>query len=199
MKPSELYKLWAPEDSIWSNWAKPVLFAENIFGDEEPQQTTKWLTANIAWAPAIDSRTAVLHGDYRLENVVFDLAAIGRVNAVLDWEAATIGDPLVDLGLLLTFWEGPDQPLNPIASAHTRTRGFPSKRQLADRYATRTGFDLSRLGWYIALNHYRVAGMLEVLHYRVKHGLPVPPGLEKAGSWVAPLVENGLAALRDNL
>jgi hypothetical protein len=60
MKPSELYKLWAPEDSIWSNWAKPVLFAENIFGDEEPQQTTKWLTANIAWAPAIDSRTAVL-------------------------------------------------------------------------------------------------------------------------------------------
>jgi aminoglycoside phosphotransferase (APT) family kinase protein len=146
-----------------------------------------------------NSRTAVLHGDYRLENVVFDLASVGRVNAVLDWEAATIGDPLVDLGLLLTFWEGPDQPLNPIASAHTRTRGFPSKRQLADRYATRTGFDLSRIGWYIALNHYRVAGLLEVLHYRVKHGLPVPPGLEKAGSWVAPLVESGLAALRDNL
>jgi aminoglycoside phosphotransferase (APT) family kinase protein len=146
-----------------------------------------------------NSRIAVLHGDYRLENVVFDLASIGRVNAVLDWEAATLGDPLVDLGLLLTFWEGPDQPLNPISSAHTRTRGFPTRRQLADRYATRTGFDLGRIGWYIALNHYRVAGLLEVLHYRVKNGLPVPPGLEKAGSWVGPLIDGGLTALRDNL
>ncbi|MBR7838573.1 phosphotransferase family protein [Actinospica durhamensis] len=145
------------------------------------------------------SRVAVLHGDYRLENVVFDLASVGRVNAVLDWEAATLGDPLVDLGLLLTFWEGPDQPLNPISSAHTRTRGFPTRRQLADRYATRTGYDLSRIGWYIALNHYRVAGLLEVLHYRVKHGLPVPPGLERAGSWVGPLIEAGLTALRENL
>ena len=144
-------------------------------------------------------RISVLHGDYRLENVVFDLASIGRVNAVLDWEAATLGDPLVDLGLLLTFWEGPDQPLNPISSAHTRTRGFPTRRQLADRYATRTGYDLTRIGWYIALNHYRVAGLLEVLHYRVNHGLPVPPGLERAGSWVGPLIEGGLTALRENL
>ena len=151
-----------------------------------------------AGVPA-NGKVAVLHGDYRLENVVFDLASVGRVNAVLDWEAATLGDPLVDLGLLLTFWEGPDQPLNPISSAHTRTRGFPTRRQLADRYAARTGCDLSRIGWYIALNHYRVAGLLEVLHYRVKHGLPVPPGLERAGSWVGPLIEAGLTALRENL
>jgi aminoglycoside phosphotransferase (APT) family kinase protein len=164
----------------------------------EVPRLSRLAAALRAGVPAT-SRIAVLHGDYRLENVVFDLASIGRVNAVLDWEAATIGDPLVDLGLLLTFWEGPDQPLNPIASAHTRTRGFPTRRQLADRYATRTGFDLSRIGWYIALNHYRVAGLLEVLHYRVKHGLPVPPGLERAGSWVGPLVDGGLAALRDNL
>jgi aminoglycoside phosphotransferase (APT) family kinase protein len=164
----------------------------------EVPRLSRLAAALRAGVPAV-SRTAVLHGDYRLENVVFDLASIGRVNAVLDWEAATLGDPLVDLGLLLTFWEGPDQPLNPIASAHTRSRGFPTRRQLADRYATRTGFDLSRIGWYIALNHYRVAGLLEVMHYRVSHGLPVPPGLERAGSWVGPLVDGGLAALRDNL
>jgi aminoglycoside phosphotransferase (APT) family kinase protein len=164
----------------------------------EVPRLSRLAAALRAGVPAV-SRTAVLHGDYRLENVVFDLASIGRVNAVLDWEAATLGDPLVDLGLLLTFWEGPDQPLNPIASAHTRTRGFPTRRQLADRYATRTGFDLSRIGWYIALNHYRVAGLLEVMHYRVSHGLPVPPGLERAGSWVGALVDGGLAALRDNL
>lgn len=142
-------------------------------------------------------RVAILHGDYRLENVVVSTATPGRIAAVLDWEAATLGDPLVDLGLLLTFWEGAAAPVKPIASAHTCTRGFPSVRNMADRYHLKTGFDLSRIGWYIALSHYRVAGLLEALHYRTLHGLPVAQGLEHAGTWVTDLVEAGLAALRD--
>lgn len=149
-----------------------------------------------AGVPAGD-RVAILHGDYRLENVVVSTATPGRIAAVLDWEAATLGDPLVDLGLLLTFWEGAGAAVKPIASAHTGTRGFPSVRQMAERYGLKTGFDLSRIGWYIALNHYRVAGLLEALHYRTLHGLPVASGLEQAGAWVADLVEAGLAALRD--
>ena len=142
-------------------------------------------------------RVAILHGDFRLENVVVSSMSPGRIAAVLDWEAATLGDPLVDLGLLLTFWEGAGTALKPIASAHTNHRGFPNIRQMAERYGLKTGFDLSRIGWYIALNHYRVAGLLEALHYRTLHGLPVAPGLERAGSWVPDLVESGLAALRD--
>jgi aminoglycoside phosphotransferase (APT) family kinase protein len=143
-------------------------------------------------------RVAILHGDYRLENVVVSTTSPGRIAAVLDWEAATLGDPLVDLGLLLTFWEGAGAATKPIASAHTSNRGFPTVRQMAERYEVKTGLDLSRIGWYIALNHYRVAGLLEALHYRTLHGLPVAPGLEHAGSWVADLVESGLAALRDD-
>lgn len=143
-------------------------------------------------------RCAILHGDYRLENVVVSFALPNRVAAVLDWEAATLGDPLVDLGLLLTFWEGSGTAVKPIASGHTNSRGFPSIRQMAERYALKTGFDLTRMGWYIALNHYRVAGLLEALHYQSRHGLPVTPGLEHAGTWVPDLVETGLAALRDD-
>ncbi len=60
MKPSELYKLWAPEDSIWSNWAKPVLFAEHLFDGNEPDPSTKWTSANVVWAPAPDSGTAIV-------------------------------------------------------------------------------------------------------------------------------------------
>ncbi len=149
-----------------------------------------------AGVPGSD-RVAVLHGDYRLENVVVSSAAPGRIVAVLDWEAATLGDPLVDVGLLLTFWEGAGTAIKPIASAHTGNRGFPSIRQMTERYGLKTGIDLSRIGWYIALNHYRVAGLLEALHYRTLHGLPVAPGLERAGSWVPDLVDSGLAALRD--
>lgn len=144
-------------------------------------------------------RVAILHGDYRLENVVVSNTSPGRIAAVLDWEAATIGDPLVDVGLLLTFWEGAGTPTKAIASAHTNSRGFPSIRQMAERYGLKTGFDLSRIGWYVALNHYRIAGLLEALHYRTLHGLPVAPGLEHAGSWVPDLVESGLAALRDEI
>ncbi|HXR71934.1 phosphotransferase family protein [Actinocrinis sp.] len=150
-----------------------------------------------AGVPVAD-RVAILHGDYRLENVVVSTATPGRIAAVLDWEAATLGDPLVDLGLLLTFWEGAGAAIKPIASAHTSNRGFPTVRQMAERYTAKTGFDPSRIGWYIALNHYRVAGLLEALHYRTRHGLPVAPGLEHAGTWVAELVESGLAALRDD-
>ena len=150
-----------------------------------------------AGVPAGD-RVAILHGDYRLENVVVSTATPGRIAAVLDWEAATLGDPLVDLGLLLTFWEGAGAASKPIASAHTGNRGFPSVRQMAERYNVKTGLDLSRIGWYIALNHYRVAGLLEALHYRTMHGLAVAPGLEHAGTWVADLVESGLTALRDD-
>ncbi|MGH6654661.1 MAG: phosphotransferase family protein [Actinocrinis sp.] len=149
-----------------------------------------------AGVPAGD-RVAILHGDYRLENVVVSTSSPGRIAGIIDWEAAALGDPVVDLGLLLTFWEGSGAPHKPIASAHTTARGFPTVRQMAERYALKTGFDLSRVGWYIALNHYRVAGMLEALHYRTLHGLPVADGLNSAGSWVTDVVDSGLAALRD--
>jgi aminoglycoside phosphotransferase (APT) family kinase protein len=155
------------------------------------------LASGLRAGVPVGDRVAILHGDYRLENVVVSPGMPGRIAAVIDWEAATLGDPLVDLGLLLTFWEGAGAAAKPIASAHTSSRGFPSVRQMAERYTVKTGFDLSRIGWYIALNHYRVAGLLEALHYRTLHGLPVAPGLEQAGTWVADLVESGLTALRD--
>jgi aminoglycoside phosphotransferase (APT) family kinase protein len=155
------------------------------------------LRAGVPGGHGTPDRVTILHGDYRLENVLFNANSPGRIAAVLDWEAATLGDPLVDLGLLLTFWEGAGRPQKPIASAHTTGRGFPSIRQLAERYALKTGADLSRLGWYLALNHYRVAGLLEALHYRSRNGLPVAAGLEEAGSWVQDLVDAGIAALRD--
>jgi aminoglycoside phosphotransferase (APT) family kinase protein len=156
------------------------------------------LAAGVRAGVPDGDRVAVLHGDFRLENVVVTGTPTVRIAAVLDWEAATLGDPLVDLGLLLTFWEGSGAAAKPIASAHTNSRGFPSIRQMAERYGLKTGFDLSRIGWYIALNHYRVAGMVEALHYRTLHGLPVAHGLEHAGSWVPDLVESGLAALRED-
>lgn len=143
-------------------------------------------------------RIAVLHGDFRLENILVSAASPGRIAAVLDWESAALGDPLADLGLLLAFWEGAGAPAKHIATAHTTGRGFPAVRQMAERYAAKSGFDLSRLGWYVALNYYRVAGLLEALHYRNGHGLPVAPGLDHAGSWVGEVVDAGLAALRDD-
>jgi aminoglycoside phosphotransferase (APT) family kinase protein len=156
------------------------------------------LAAGLRASVPSGERVTVLHGDYRLENVVVSTKMPGRISAVLDWEAASLGDPLVDLGLLLTFWEGDGMATNPIASAHTHNRGFPSVRQMAERYAIKTGFDTTRMGWYIALNHYRVAGLLEALHYRTAHGLPVAQGLEMAGSWVPDLVEAGLGALHEH-
>jgi aminoglycoside phosphotransferase (APT) family kinase protein len=126
--------------------------------------------------------TAIVHGDYRLDNTV--LSADGRVRAVLDWELCTLGDPLADLGTLMMYWaESPASqdalPVNPGAAASpvtaqpvapqlaaTALPGFLSRAQLAERYATRSGRDLSGIGFYVAFAHWKLACIMEGVYVR---------------------------------
>jgi aminoglycoside phosphotransferase (APT) family kinase protein len=142
------------------------------------------------------SPPAIVHGDYRLDNMLVDVAD-ARVNAVLDWEMATLGDPLTDLGLLVTYWDvlGALKSANPIADAIGPAAGFPTGRQLLDRYAERSSLDLSHLDWYIALACYKLAVILEGIHYRYIQGQTVGAGFDQIGTMVVPLVEHGLATI----
>jgi aminoglycoside phosphotransferase (APT) family kinase protein len=150
------------------------------------------LAATVPVSPA----PAIVHGDFRLDNMLVDPAA-RRVNAVLDWEMATLGDPLTDLGLLVTYWdvladigEG-----NPIATAIGPAAGFPSAADLLARYAKTSPVDLSELPWYTALACYKLAVVLEGIHYRYIHGQTVGAGFDQIGAIVAPLIETGRATL----
>jgi aminoglycoside phosphotransferase (APT) family kinase protein len=143
-------------------------------------------------------RATIVHGDYRLDNVLVEQTLDGhRINAVLDWEMATLGDPLTDLGLLVVYWEGfEDIEENPIAKGIGPSHGFPTSAALLDRYSERSGTDLSSLDWYVAFGFFKIAVILEGIHYRFQHNQTVGAGFEHIGSLVPPLVRQGLDALQ---
>ncbi|MFR9730116.1 phosphotransferase family protein [Saccharopolyspora sp. MS10] len=139
-------------------------------------------------------RNGIVHGDYRLDNVLVGDSL--EINAVLDWEMATLGDPLTDLGLLAVYWEGLDEvEENPIARGIGPRYGFPPVRELWQRYSERSGADLSDVEWYRAFGFFKLAVISEGIHYRFARGQTVGDGFEHIGALVPRLVAQGLAAL----
>jgi aminoglycoside phosphotransferase (APT) family kinase protein len=124
-----------------------------------------------AWLQARRPETAAttfVHGDYRLGNLMFAAEPSPRVAAILDWEMATLGDPLADLGYMTAMWADPGDEDDPMLtfSAITRLAGFPSRDRLVERYAERSGRDVSRLGWYQTLAVWKAAIFLEASYRR---------------------------------
>jgi aminoglycoside phosphotransferase (APT) family kinase protein len=152
------------------------------------ERLAEQLAGSVPDSPA----PAIVHGDYRLDNL---LVRGDRIAAVLDWEMSTLGDPLTDLGLLLVYWDRLPELDNPVVQGVGPRHGFPDGATLAQWYATRTGADLSGLDWYVALAGFKLAVILEGIHYRYASGLTVGDGFERVGTLVPPLVEVGLAAL----
>ncbi|MCR6485075.1 phosphotransferase family protein [Amycolatopsis sp. OK19-0408] len=138
---------------------------------------------------------AIVHGDYRLDNLVVDPAG-GQVVAVLDWEMATLGDPLADLASAVAWWDGPD---NPVATTPARVPGFPSAGFLVEAYARRSGRDLAALPWYLGFAYYKIAAIFEGIHYRARQGLTVGEGFDRLGELVPGLAERGHTALDGDL
>ncbi|MFE7133596.1 phosphotransferase family protein [Streptomyces sp. NPDC057638] len=136
----------------------------------------------------------VVHGDYRLDNVL--VGADDRITAVLDWEMSTLGDPLTDLGLLAMYGTDiavPGSPLNTTATAP----GHPSTAELIERYAARSGRDVSAIGWYTAFAWFKLAVILEGIHYRYTLGRTVGEGFDRMGDLVPVFIQHGLTTLQE--
>jgi aminoglycoside phosphotransferase (APT) family kinase protein len=110
----------------------------------------------------------IVHGDYRLDNTLVS-ATDGSVQAVLDWELCTLGDPLADVGMLLVYWAEPDDEFAAVWSA-TACPGFPGRKVVADRYAAASGRDLSEIDYYVALGYWKIATILEGVYARYAAG-----------------------------
>lgn len=122
----------------------------------------------------------IVHGDYRLDNVI--LGPEGDVRAVLDWELCTLGDPLADAGLLAVYWADPGDETIPLISAPTVVEGFPRREEVLTRYAQRSGRDLSELDYYVAFAYWKIAIILEGVYSRFASGAYGQGG---DGSWRA--------------
>ncbi|MFF2780550.1 phosphotransferase family protein [Streptomyces sp. NPDC058052] len=136
----------------------------------------------------------VVHGDYRLDNAL--VGAGDRIEAVLDWEMSTLGDPLTDLGLLVMYSTPLDLPGSPISTTATAV-GHPSAAELVERYAARSGRDVSALSWYTAFAWFKLAVILEGIHYRYTLGQTVGAGFDRIGDLVPVFIEHGLTTLQE--
>lgn len=167
------------------NGTRPLPDLERVAG---------WLGANVPTSPP----ATLVHGDYRLGNVMY-APAEPRLVAVLDWEMATIGDPLADLGYMTAMWAQAEDPHNAVGdlSSVTRLPGFPDRDFLAQRYAAATGYPIDALPWYQVLAIWKAAIFLEGSYKRFQEGTTADPYFGRLGEGVEGL--GRLAAERAGL
>jgi len=140
---------------------------------------------------------AVVHGDYRLDNVLIGPGL--EINAVLDWEMSTLGDPLSDVALMLVYAGRPLLIGAGEARSPISVPGHPSLAEMAGHYAKRSGRDVSDLHWYVGFAAFKLAVILEGVHYRYVQGQTVGDGFDTVGALVAPLVTQGHESLDGTL
>jgi aminoglycoside phosphotransferase (APT) family kinase protein len=152
----------------------------------EVERVRQWLTANL---PESGPAT-IVHGDYRLGNTMYAAAAPAQLVAVLDWEMATIGDPLADLGYLCMMWtEGGDPKggMREYLGAVTRADGFPTRGELIALYEERSGRSMQALRWYTTLAIWKSAVFMEGNYKRAVAGTTDDPYLKQFGEGVVEL------------
>ncbi len=164
---------------------------------------TQWRDSRTRDLPVVDrivdvlaadvppaQRVSIVHGDYRLDNVMY-ARDLDQVAAVVDWELSTIGDPLADVGLLLTYVEVADKVLGTSAA-----EGLLDAPQTLAAYAAGTDLDLSRIDWYTAFGVFKLAVILEGVHARYLAGATVGEGFESMGAFVPMLAERAAGLLK---
>lgn len=157
------------------------------------EEVARHLAANVPEQRGV----SIAHGDYRFGNCLVDTTT-GRVAAVLDWELCTLGDPLADLGYLGVYWRKDDGDSR--ANDPTSAPGFRSYRDIVERYANRTGRDVSGIDYYVAFSSWRLAVISEGVYARYLHGAmgdqDDPENLERVRVGTLELAEHALAAVR---
>jgi len=153
------------------------------------------LHARLAAAVPPESANAIVHGDYRLDNVLVD--EHDRPAAVIDWEMATLGDPLTDVALLVVY-RRLGTMLGHVIPDAAGAPGFLDEEALIRRYAGGTSHAPSSFGFYLGLAAFKLAVILEGIHFRHLQGQTVGAGFEDVGTAVEPVLDVGLTALRGN-
>jgi aminoglycoside phosphotransferase (APT) family kinase protein len=152
------------------------------------------LAASLHQTLPTHSQTSIVHGDYRLDNVMF--APKGpQIVAVLDWEMATLGDPLTDLASAVVWWDGLCGLENPVTVCPGDVPGFPDSGRLIDAYSRQSDANLMSFPWYIAFAYFKIAAIFEGIDSRARGGLAVDEGFDELGRLVPELVNRGESTL----
>jgi aminoglycoside phosphotransferase (APT) family kinase protein len=159
------------------------------------EAVAEWLAANRPES----AETTFVHGDYRLGNLMFS-AAPTRLAAVLDWEMATVGDPLADLGYTTAMWAEPGDEENPMLALSRATRlfPFPGRDWIVDRYVAATGRSAAALPWYQVLALWKAAIFLEGSYGRFQEGKSTDAYFGRLGDGVPAMARAALARIEQS-
>jgi aminoglycoside phosphotransferase (APT) family kinase protein len=149
----------------------------------------------LATAVPEPQRVSLLHNDLKLDNCQFDPADPDRVKSIFDWDMATLGDPLVDLGTLLGYWPEPTDPAPRAARPIGADDAFPSRAVVVARYAAATGLDMGRIAWYEAFALWKTAVVVQQIYIRYKRGQTRDERFAHYPDRIPILVEQALALL----
>ncbi len=157
--------------------------------DDQPRMdiVIRWLADRMPVSPS----PTLVHNDYKLDNVMLHADAEVRIEAVLDWEMTTIGDPLADVGLTLCYWAWASAPQIRAhgAPAITSRPGWYTREQVVQRYAEKSGRDLTNIGYYEVLGIFKLAVILQQIYHRFKRGQTQDPRFQNFGESVRGLAE----------
>jgi aminoglycoside phosphotransferase (APT) family kinase protein len=160
----------------------------------EMEEVGRWLAEHLPQSPP----ATVVHGDYRLGNTMFAAVAPARLSAILDWEMATIGDPLADIGYMMIHWVQADDPPTRFALHSVTSRpGFPTRRGLVARYEELSGRSVKDLDWYVALALWKATVFMEGNYKRAVSGSTDDPYLKTFGDGVVELAQRALNVTRN--
>lgn len=156
------------------------------------------LARRLAGSLPAPQRAAVLHNDFKVDNCQFAPADPDRVVSVFDWDMATLGDPLVDLGTLLNYWPDPaDKAGDDAATAvpGLESLGLPGRAEVVARYAAGTGLDVSGIAWYEAFGCWKTAVIMRQLYARYQRGETTDDRMGTRGRQVGALARRAMAIL----
>ncbi|GAA1966007.1 phosphotransferase family protein [Nocardioides panacihumi] len=143
-----------------------------------------------------EGAAGIVHGDFRLDNALVDTGT-DRINAVVDWEMATLGDPLTDLALTLVYQRLAGFDGGTVSDV-SNAPGYLTESEILARYDAASHRDLSRFGFYLGLAAFKLAAILEGIHYRYLAGQTVGEGFDTIGDAINPLLDAGLSALKED-
>lgn len=131
-----------------------------------------WLAANMPKDGASGMKPALLHGDFRIDNLILDVDDPTQINAILDWEISALGDPLMDLGNTLAYWiEATDPPaVRALSRQPSAAKGMPTRAEILEYYGKKTGANMDGFHFYYVYGVFRLAVILQQIYYRYYHG-----------------------------